>query len=145
MKDLDKPMNPTINKVRKAYGVFENLSLTIPVLLGEKSRTNAEKYFKKNTLLIRKGFDLIPNELKIRLVTQDDISISKQIKSNYKVRGKSNCIVEWTFSDEMDFVTKYNLIFKTQLRARYRTIRSLKRAYFSFLIARDIGQKRVLF
>lgn len=111
-------MDPIIQKVKKGYGVFVNLSLTIPTLIGEKSNKKAQEYFIQNTILIRKGFDLIPNELKIRLINQDDISVLKRMPFNNELTRMGNSIVEWTFCDEKDFVTKYNLIFKTQLALR---------------------------
>jgi len=115
-------MTTSPSKRTIGQGVLEGLQLSTKPLVGS-NLSDKEKlgYFEKQSEELSKGLELIPNELRIRFVTQDDI---KRFQSSFLtdfLRGSpklGQVLIEWNVNDSSTAFNEFNLISKTLLALR---------------------------
>lgn len=104
---------------RIAHGILAGVKLTVRPLIGnDKSQAEAREYFTKGQEEINKGLELIPNRLRIRLASAEDV---KRF-TNFghfpflrRVPRIGEVLIEAEYSDTKDFLSEFNVITKTQL------------------------------
>lgn len=104
---------------RIAHGILAGVKLTVKPLIGnDKSQAEAREYFKKGQEEINKGLELIPDRLRIRLATPEDV---KRFTNHGHFPFVSNVprigevLIEAEYSDTSEYLSDFNVITKTQL------------------------------
>jgi len=107
------------SRIRIAHGLLSRFQLIVkPMMESPLSNEEREAYFRKRQEEIQQGIELIPNQLRIRKVNNNDVEIFKS-PLNYSRWGQDKIpkigdfLIEWEFSDLSDFNDNFNPIYKT--------------------------------
>lgn len=102
---------------RIAHGILAGVKLTVKPLIGnDKSQAEAREYFTNGQEEINKGLELIPDRLRIRLATAEDVNRFKIFHGLApEVPRIGEVLIEAEYSDPKEFLSEFNVITKTQL------------------------------
>ena len=105
-------------QIKIAHGILAGVKLNVKPLLGStKSEEETKVYFRKRVEEIRKGFELIPGKLRIRLATKEDTN-----RFDVRLYGRrdqlpqiNEVLIEYENPDPMEFGRHFSTIRKVQL------------------------------
>ena len=124
VKGLTSENDDKESQTRIAHGLLFRFQLMVkPMMESPLSNREREAYFRKKQEEINQGLELIPKQLRIRKVTDNDVEKfkSRLIYSRWsqdQIPRIGDFLIEWEYSDLSAFNDNFNPIFKTLLALR---------------------------
>ncbi len=134
---MDKNERESKPQNKVAQGILAGVKLTVKPLIGNTmSEEEIKEYFRIGAEEIRKGFELIPGKLRIRLATKEDTDrFDVRLYGNRDQLPELNeVLIEYEDTDPMEFRRQFSTIRKVQLAFCLSTKEHIfLRSVYSFL------------